>query len=201
MDRDAPTPGSTLTRRLRLAAALGLAAMAAGCSGSGTLTRRPGMLGALKTNVAQLESEKEGLTRELAASRAENRRIESQLAEAEAQNGELTARLDDARAVMSRQGIEEGRPSASRSASDSDRPTNGRAKPARAQPKGRRAPFAQIPADRRPLDEPDDDGRGSLDEPQSRRDRDDFPAQSRLNDGSPWLPVARGRGPAAATTR
>jgi hypothetical protein len=145
------------------------------------------MVGALKTNVAQLESEKDGLARELAEQKAENRRIENELAVVSDQNGDLSARLDDARAVMSRQGFEDG--ATSRSASDSDRPAKRRATPAAA-PKSRKAPFAQIPAERRPVDDSDE---GTLDTPSSREDRYDLGPQSRLDDRSPWMPVARGR--------
>ncbi len=151
-------------------------------------------MGALKSNVAQLESEKEQLSKQLADQKGENRRVESQLAELDAVNGDLSARLDDARAVISRQGIDDGKTLApARSASDSNRPAARRANPARSQPKGRKTPFAQIPNERRSLDESDE---GSTDDdleaPAPRRDRDDFSPQSRLDDQSPWMPVARG---------
>lgn len=185
---------SGLNPRLCLAA-LALLALA-GCSQPNAFTRRHGMVGALKTNVAQLESEKDALNRQLAEQKAENRRIETQLADAEAQNGDLAARLDDARAVMSRQGIDEGRSASARPAADRD--SSRRATPARAQPKGRRTPFAQIPSERRPLDDADDEDtdaeasrRDDLIDPRKpRNDRDD---QSRLDDRSPWMPVARGK--------
>ena len=117
--------------------------------------------------------------------------MENELAVVTDQNGDLAARLDDARAVMGRQGIDDGRSSGtSRSASDSDRPTKRRAAPAKSSPKSRKTPFAQIPGDRRPVDESDE---GNLDAPASRDDRDDFGPQSRADDRSPWMPVARGR--------
>ncbi len=170
--------------------ALGLIALA-GCTQPGPFTRRTGMVGALKTNVAQLESEKDALARQLAEQKAENRRIDAQLADVESQNGDLAARLDDARAVMSRQGIDDGRSLSSRPADDGERPR--RSNPVKVQPKGRRTPFAQIPSDRRNLDEFDDSDRDDLRDPRSSRDD-----QSRLDDSSPWMPVARGR---AAETR
>ncbi len=149
------------------------------------------MVGSLKTNVAQLESEKDKLARELAEQKTENRRVENQLAESEAQNGDLAARLDDARAVMSRQGLEDGR--SARAASDDRRGATRKATPAKVQPKGRKTPFAQIPAERRDLDdsESSDDG-DLLDSPRFRKKGDDLGPQSRLDDRSPWLPVARG---------
>ena len=165
--------------------------MAAGCAQSGPLSRRTTMVGALKTNVAQLESEKDSLSREVAELKSENRRIENELAVVSDQNGDLAARLDDARAVMGRQGIDDGRASsASRSASDLDRPAKRRVAPSGNSPRNRKAPFAQIPADRRSLDDADE---GSLDAPSSRDDRDDLGPQSRLDDRSPWMPVARGK--------
>lgn len=162
--------------------ALGLIALA-GCTQPGPFTRRTGMVGALKTNVAQLESEKDALARQLAEQKAENRRIDAQLADVEAQNGDLAARLDDARAVMSRQGTDGGRSLSSRPDDDGEIPR--RSNPVKVQPKGRRTPFAQIPTDRRDLDESD---RDELRDPRSSRDD-----QSRLDDSSPWMPVARGR--------
>ena len=180
---------------LRWTLALVLIALA-GCSQSGPFARRQGMVGALKTNVAQLDSEKAALARQLAEQKAENRRIETELADIEAQNGELAARLDDARVVMSRQGIDEGRSASARPAADRD--GTRRATPARVQPKGRRTPFAQIPSERRALDNPDQsdterDRDELLDPRRSRDDRDD---QGRLDDRSPWMPVARGKGSA-----
>src|SRR5437870_5494863 len=93
--------------RAAVFALLGGMAIAAGCSPQSGFTRRHGMVGALKTNVAQLESEKDNLSRELATQKAENRRIEGELAAVESQNGDLSARLDDARSVMTRQGLDD----------------------------------------------------------------------------------------------
>src|SRR4051794_17780832 len=100
----APTQIGRPNRSTKLGVCCLLLAIA-GCSQPNTFTRRTGMLGALKTNVAQLESEKDNLARELAAAKNENHRLESQLAEVDAQNGDLSARLDDARTVISRQGL------------------------------------------------------------------------------------------------
>src|SRR3954465_8216135 len=94
------------------AALAGLASvvlLVSGCSQPGPFMRRQTMMGALKSNVAQLESEKDQLSKQLAEQKAENRRVEAQLAELDAQNGDLSARLDDARAVISRQGLDDGR--------------------------------------------------------------------------------------------
>ena len=179
MNRDLVPPVVGRCPRAWLALLLGVLA---GCANSGPIARRGGMLGALKTSVAQLESEKAGLSRQLADQRAENRRVESMLAETESQNGDLAARLDDARAVMSRQGIGDDRSVSSRQDTEDDLSAPRRSTPARVQPKGRRSPFAELPRERRLLDEADD--ADSLRDP-----RND---QSRLDDRSPWLPVARG---------
>ena len=183
---------SRAANRSRSAAvASALLVLVAGCAQSGPISRRTTMVGALKTNVAQLESEKDGLAREVAELKTENRRMENELAVVTDQNGDLAARLDDARAVMGRQGIDDGRSSgASRSASDSERPAKRRAAPAKNSPKSRKTPFAQIPGERRPVVDPEE---GNLDAPSSRDDRDDLGPQSRADDRSPWMPVARGR--------
>ena len=190
MDRNAPTPSIRPQPTVMALALMTLAAVLSGCSEPGPFLRRQTMMGALKTDVAQLESEKAQLRREVADLKAENRRMESQVAEIEAQNGDLTARLDDARALISRQGLDTSNFSApSRSASD-DRATPRRSNPVR-QPK-RKTPMAEIPRDRRPLP---DRGDLPLDDPieaPSPADRDSTGPQSRLDDRSPWLPVARG---------
>src|SRR4051812_33898499 len=111
------------------AALSGLAAIVlllSGCSQPGPFMQRQTMMGAMKTNVAQLESEKEQLAKELSEQKAATRRIETQLAEVESQNGDLAVRLDDARALLSRQGID-GRSSRSASDSELDRPAPRRA--------------------------------------------------------------------------
>ena len=185
MNRDLVPP--VVGRCLRAWPAL-LLTLLAGCANSGPIARRGGMLGALKTSVAQLESEKAGLARQLADQKAENRRVESQLAEVESQNGDLAARLDDARAVMSRQGIGEDRSVSSRQNIEDDLSSPRRSTPARVQPKGRRSPFAELPRERRLLDEADD--ADNLRDP--RYGSDGRYDQSRLDDRSPWLPVARG---------
>lgn len=152
------------------------------------------MMGSLKSNVAQLESEKDVLAKQVAELRSENRRIENDLAAVEEKRDELATRLDDARNLISRQGLDgDGLGSSSRSASDSERTSPRRATPARSQPKGRKAPFAQIPNERRLLDDPDESAANEeveLPPPRTRRGRSDD--QSRLDDRSPWLPVARG---------
>ena len=181
-------------------ALLGSMAIATGCSPQSGFTRRHGMVGALKTNVAQLESEKDNLARELATQKTENRRIESELAATESQNGDLAARLDDARSVMSRQGPGDGR--STLSASDDERGPKRKSSPAKSQPKNKKIPFAQIPKARRDLDESDDRSpEDLLDSPRPRDDRDELGPQSRLDDNSPWLPVARGRSSPTRTVR
>lgn len=129
----------------RRASALLLASAMAWLSGfaqPGPLARRGTMIGTLKSEVAQLESEKDQARREVAELRTENKRIEAQLAEIESENGDLATRLDDARAVISRQGLDSGTLAPpSRTATDSNR----RASPIRSQSKGRKTPMAEIP--------------------------------------------------------
>ena len=147
-------------------------------------------MGALKSNVAQLESEKDQLNKQVAELKTENRRIETELAAVEDKNGELAARLDDARTLISRQGIDEG--NLSRAASDSDRQAPRRSTPARSQPGNRKSPVAQIPSERRPMLEDDEPTDEPFDLPPPKLKKRSSIDQSRLNDGSPWLPVARG---------
>ena len=185
------TAGRRMRTRIAVLGAIVLLALSAGCSQPGPFLQRQTMMGALKSNVAQLESEKEQLAKQLADQKTEYRRIESQLAELDSVNGDLSARLDDARTIIGRQGFDDGSTlSPSRSASDSNR----RASPARSAPsKGRKTPFAQIPNERRSLDESGDRSKDDeFEAPSSRRGRDEFGPQSRLDDQSPWMPVARG---------
>ncbi len=178
---------SALHRRasaLLLASAM---AWLSGCAQPGPLARRGTMIGTLKSEVAQLESEKDQARREVAELRTENKRIEAQLAEIESENGDLATRLDDARAVISRQGLDSGTLAPpSRTATDSNR----RASPIRSQSKGRKTPMAEIPRERRNLPDSGDLPLDGLEAPEPIDRNDDGP-QSRLDDRSPWLPVAR----------
>ena len=186
-----PTTRPAPRRRARVAlAVLAGAAVVAGCSQPGPFYRRQTMMGALKSNVAQLESEKDRLAKQLAEQKAETRRVENELAAVEDKNGELAARLDDARTLIGRQGGgNDALSENSRASAEVEVPAPRRSTPARSSPRGRRAPFAQIPTDRRDLDEPDAGDDLELPRPRARRDgRDD---QSRLDDRSPWLPVAQ----------
>ncbi len=200
MDPHAPSIASSSPRRrpwLWLVAtnlSLGWLSIGAGCSQPGPFMQRQTMMGALKSNVAQLESEKSGLSKELADLKAENRRIENERAAVEEKNGELAARLDDARNLISRQGIGDGDTTVSRSSSDVDRPSQRRATPARSQPRGRKPPIAQIPSERRSVEDPDLlDSAESVDLPPPRARRQPSDDQSRVDDRSPWVPIAKGR--------
>ena len=197
MDRHEPPKLEASSRRsgrLRKAAALlsAIVGATAGCSQPGPFLHRQTMMGALKSNVAQLESEKDRLAKQLADQKSETRRLENELAAVEDKNGELAARLDDARTLIGRQGGDaDDFGATARVESEPDRLAPGRSIPARAQPRGRRAPFAQIPNERRPLDEPEAGGGDDLDLPPPRTPRRRSDDQSRLNDRSPWLPVAQ----------
>lgn len=183
-------------RPRRLAAALSLL-LAAGCAQPGPLTSRYTMIGSLKSSLAQTEAERDAMKREVADLKLQNRRMKDQIVQAESANGELTARLDDARHLIRNQGGD-----ADSVAPDFDReaiPPPRTAPAGRASRPGRKAPLTQIPGVQ-PIDEGD---QGFDDDPPTAprgRDRSSYydEPQSRLDDPSPWRPMARGNGRLAA---
>jgi hypothetical protein len=174
-------------RRAALGRAVALAALtlAIGCAQQGPLTSRYTTIGALKANVAQLESEKDRLSRERNELQAENRRIQDQLVQAETTNDDLITRLDNARNLIRDQG---GDTTVARPDLD---PTPLVAPAARPQRRSRKSPVTQIPGIQSfPEPEPEaepDHGRYDGFEP-----FDDDP-QARRGGDSLWLPIARGR--------
>jgi hypothetical protein len=185
-------------RPARLAApALLLAAV--GCAQPGPFVQRNALVGSLRESVAQLESDKQRLERQVAELTSENNRLEDDLVQEELHSRELTARLEDARR-FARGG----------DALDAETERSGsspRTVPA-ARPKGRRNPFAQIPGDIQPLPETEsgarrDDPFGASSRPGRRTtpaedepDSDLFPSRddrhSRLDvSQGRWLPMAR----------
>lgn len=187
---DAPCPPPARPPRPRLAAALAALAALAGCANPGPLAERRTMLGTLRSSVAQLESEKYQLQKQLAAARSEARDLEDRLVQEQAHGEALARRLDDA------QRLSRG-PSADPFDADPDAfaaspPPARRATPA-ARPKGRKTPFAQIPGQIQPL--PEDDPFGpEPDEPADPfRTPNGYGPQGRRDaDPSGWLPIARG---------
>jgi hypothetical protein len=169
-----------------------LAAMA-GCAGSGSLLSPQTTVGSLKASVSHLEYENQQLRRQVATVEKENRQVENRLVQEEALTGELHARLDDARTLIGHRDS-----GAAASATDVD---PGPEPPAKTLPagrttrKGRKPPFAQIPGriDTVPP-ATDDDGDPPRDETPttSSRWRVDPGPQSRNDDMTVWLPVARG---------
>jgi hypothetical protein len=142
-------------------------------------------MGGLKSNVSQLESEKEDLRKQVADLRAENRRLEGRYAQEVSANNELADRLDGARSILKRQGLDSGLASGASPADDESPPSippPRRITPSgRTTPKPRKAPFTEIRA--RPAS---DDDRNDLPEP----DADLGPQASRSGD-SRWNPIAR----------
>ncbi|WP_435018813.1 hypothetical protein TA3x_000799 [Tundrisphaera sp. TA3] len=188
-------------RLLNLGAVLGILLVLGGCANPGPIASRQGMMGTLKTSVAQLEGDNQTLRREIAQLKAENTRIEDRLVQEEAANGEMAARLDDAKELITRQGGDTtalGR--ASRSSLDDDIPP-----PVKTINNSRRRqpPAASIP---RPSTSRPSEDILDLGPPTRRGDRDrdrerDLGPQGRRDepeDGR-WLPVARGK--AASTAR
>ena len=93
-------------RAARLVAGLALTAVAAGCSSSGPFLSGRTQVGTLKASVAQLERERNEYQAKLAELEQDNRKIADKLAQEREENGELAARLDDARVLLSEQGMD-----------------------------------------------------------------------------------------------
>ena len=184
-------------RRITLGVVLGSMLALSGCANSGPLASRRGMMGTLKTSVAQLDGDNQNLRRELAELKADNARVEDQLFQAQAKNGEITARLDDAKELISRQsGDSNALGRGTRSSFEEEIPppvktinrSNRRPPPAASIPRpssddlpGNVIDLGPPPRPSRTRERPRDLG------DQSRRDNDDDDEDNR------WLPVARGR--------
>jgi hypothetical protein len=171
-----------------LVLALALTGLVSGCA-QGPLTSRRTTIGALKANVAQLESEKEQLRHSVAELKSENHRIEDRLVQEEAVNGELYARLDDARNLISRQGFNtEGLAGPTRSDLELGLDRSRRLSPSRVQGKPRRSPVAEVRG-RPSLDPPEPE---DSDPPGTSLRDDDLRPQARRSGGALWLPVDPG---------
>jgi hypothetical protein len=68
-----------------------------GCAGQNPFTQRQLNMGALKSNVARLETERDQLERQVAKLHGENERLGEQLAEERVRGDELATRLDNFR--------------------------------------------------------------------------------------------------------
>lgn len=171
-----------------------------GCAqGGGSLSRRPMMLGTLKTEVARLEREKEVYRRQVAELNSENAKISKELAQERAFSSDLENRLADARALLDRRGLAadtDGKnlaPTMPASNWNTDFPP--RTQPAADSPQTRRKPpFAQIGGGARSVveeDEPRDEPPRSSRPPNDER-RDGTSPQKPARNEAPvrWLPVA-----------
>jgi hypothetical protein len=148
------------------------------------------MIGTLKASNAQLEHEKAQLAGQVAELEASNRRLEDRVAQEETANGELTSRLDDARNLLSRQGLDTG---GEEPAAPARRPKTTPA--ARTPRKGRKAPFAQIPGDVTPAPRSDSEEEGSFDEapaPRTSSADEVYDLQSQRSAFRRWMPIANG---------
>ena len=188
-------PRSRTPARFALASALSLAGavLVAGCTQPGPITSHRTLVGGLKTNVVNLESENDELRKQVATYKSESRDFEDQLVQERAHGDDLATRLDNAKGLLGRTGGIDREvssrsdlepPSSSRSTfSDSDPippPRNAR-KSSRAT---RKPPAASIPS---PVE---------LDPPASTSSNEDraWGPQSRLNADDQWLPIASGTG-------
>jgi hypothetical protein len=139
----------------------------------------------MKASLSHLEFENRQLRGEVATLKAENRQIEDRLVQEESANGELSARLDDARALLTRRGINPGEggllepepPATTLPAGQSNRTR-------------RKPPFARIPGSASATD-PDEAEPEKPSRPRPSRARDIGP-QGRRDLPTQWLPVASG---------
>ena len=79
-------------------------ALPIGCAQSGPLASRQTTMGSLKASVSQLEFDNEGLKKQIADLKTDNRRLANEVDQEQEANGEVTAQLDDARALIRKQG-------------------------------------------------------------------------------------------------
>ena len=132
-----------------------------GCAQTGPKFARQTQVGALRETVGQLETEKGKLEKEVASLNSENQRLEDRLVQEQAHTEMLSSRLDETRRLT--RGVDldnlEARSTASNRRIPSSENLDRRTTPANQ--KGRKAPFAQIPGEIRPM------GNGE--------DRDSFP--------------------------
>ncbi len=81
-----------------------MVATLAGCAQAGPFTERHTMIGSLRSSVAQLESEKYQLQKQVAEARAESRRLEDRLVEEEAHGQALAKQLSDVKRLVRNSG-------------------------------------------------------------------------------------------------
>lgn len=192
--------------RTTLIAATALA-LAPGCAGQGPLASRRTTIGSLKASVVQLEREKEGLRRDLAEMKAENRRVADRYLQEKEANDALISQLDDARSLLGQQGIDAGDLGPPDRSLDGTPSRPDRVKPVTRPRSGRKPPMAEIRGDLRAVPYPDEDDpiddfpALEPDDQASRRrpDRDD--RQARLDPPIRWLPIANGVSESAAPKR
>jgi hypothetical protein len=165
---------------LRLLVVTGLLS---GCAQPGSLLAPRTTVGSLKTSLSHLEYENEQLHREVAQLKSENRAIEDRLVQEEAVNGDLAARLDDARNLLSQQGLDPGGELDGRRMRPAGRSNRGRRKP----------PFARIPAriDTDPPPAPGFEGPAGTPDASGTWRQEDLGPQGWLQDHERWLPVAQ----------
>jgi hypothetical protein len=154
-----------------------------GCTSGPLATRNP-TVGSLKSEVAQLQAEKDQLKRELTNAKADNREIHSQLVQAEESNNDLSTRLANVKGLLRRQDGDLAGPGRGGEPALEPRTT-----PARNSRKARTSPITEIPGQ---IEVPVPDSNDDADDRPPARRRDDPEAQSRVDDHR-WLPmVARG---------
>lgn len=183
------------TRIVRVLTVVGLSALVApGCASPGPFESHRTTVGTLKASNAQLEHEKAKLAGQVAELQAETRRMEDRLAQEEETNGTLQARLDDARNLISRQGLDTT-PLQPDSSVQARQPRRPRTSPAGGNRKSRPAPFAEIPGELNAVPHPDrDESQDSFDDaaPRSSQVEPGTPLSSRTSRNRRWLPIATG---------
>jgi hypothetical protein len=174
-----------------------------GCASPGPFESHRTTVGTLKASNAQLEHEKSNLSRQVAELEAENRRIEDRLTQEEEANGWLTARLNDARDLISRQGLD-ATPLQPDARTQARTPRRSRTAPTGATRKPRQAPFAEIPGELNAVPHPDrDTSDEAFDDfaPRTSQSDSEIPTSSRTARNQRWLPIANGISDSAPKVR
>ena len=186
----------------RTVLSVALSGLVVGCAQPGPMLSRRTTLGSLKTSLSHIEFENQQLRTKVSKLESDNREIEDRLVQEEEANGDLSARLDDARHLLSREGFdggERGIGAVNRDDPSGNEPPSRTLPAGRSNRKPRKPPFARIPGrvdSAPPADNTDDEfTRPTV------PGADSIGPQSRLDDDTRWLPIARGGNPTPSKVR
>ncbi len=180
-----------MSSRQRFWSASLIVAALSGCAESGSILAPRTSVGTLKTGLSHMEFENQQLRKRVSSLEAENRQVENDLVREQSANGDISARLDDALAMLKRRGLLGGDVAGSDPDNAAPEPPRTTLPAGRSNKKPRKPPFAQIPGQL-------DIGPSSTDDDNAFRgwgtgnDSTRVGPQSRVEDPTVWLPVARG---------